>query len=310
MLVCVHLHFGYAIAKYSKDRGRELKSRIIGGKSAKPQRYPYFTYLSSFTKSGQVFFCGGSLVSSDVVLTAAHCITNFFEPVVKIKAYVNYTQSIAVTWNLTEYVYVRDAIAWIPHNNFDQRRFQNDIALIILNNPVYEVSPVKLNNDTDLLSDNNTVSTIGHGIVSQGATPGFPYYLNEVEISIVSFEDCNDMNSYKGLVVNETMICAGDPAGVKSACRGDSGGPLLIVGNTTDTDLLVGVNSFGVSRCVDANYPTVFTRVSNYSAWIHDTICQHSNKKPSSCSNARPTKKPTKNPFRKPTKKPTNASSN
>jgi hypothetical protein len=41
-------------------------------------------------------------VNSDVVLTAAHCILINPDPVIKFEAFVNYTQSLAVTWNLTK----------------------------------------------------------------------------------------------------------------------------------------------------------------------------------------------------------------
>jgi secreted trypsin-like serine protease len=83
--------------------------------------------------------------------------------------------------------------------------------------------------------DGNPVTAIGHGNVSQGATPGVADYLNEVEISIVPIEDCNDLNSWNGFV-KESQICAGASARGRGTCIGDIGGPLLMVGDTASDD--------------------------------------------------------------------------
>ena len=58
-----------------------------------------------------------------------------------------------------------------------------------------KVSPVRLNKDADLPPDRDSVTAIGHGYVIDGETPGFPYYLNEVTVPMVSLDDCNDLNS-------------------------------------------------------------------------------------------------------------------
>jgi trypsin len=303
MMVCIHLLIGNGVSTKLESSVRGLNNRIIGGTPANPTRYPYFTYLRRFFQSGIISFCGGSLVNPDVILTAAHCIKYDDDPVVKIKAYVNCTQSLAVTWNLTEYVYERDAIAWIPHPKNNGKSY--DIGLIILKEPVFEVTPVKRNSDGDSPKDGNPVTAIGHGLVSQGTTPGNSLFLNMVNVSIVSMEDCNDYNSWNGNVVNDSMICAGVPTGCKDTCSGDSGGPLLVSGQSHIDDLQVGITSWGMFVCGHTNYPGVYTRVSYYNAWINDTICQHSNVKPSSCMNSRRTKKPNKKPIKKPTRRPT-----
>ena len=116
---CIQLHFRNVVSTKLEGGVTELNNRVVGGNSASPTRYPYYTYLRCFPKFGNEFRCGGSLVNSDVVLTAAHCVYNYLNPIVKINVYVNYTQSIAVTWNLTEYVHVREAISWIPHPGYN-----------------------------------------------------------------------------------------------------------------------------------------------------------------------------------------------
>jgi secreted trypsin-like serine protease len=101
-LACTYVLIGAEAAAKIERNLRDLKSRIVGGSRANPTRYPYYTYLRLIRQSGKVSFCGGSLVNSDVVLTAAHCILIDPNPVIKFEAFVNYTQSLAVTWNLTK----------------------------------------------------------------------------------------------------------------------------------------------------------------------------------------------------------------
>jgi trypsin len=289
----------------SQSEDRDLKNRIIGGTIANAQRYPYYTYLSFTHKSGSSSFCGGSLVSPDVVLTAAHCIDpSENNPIVKIRALVNYTRSIAVTGSLTGFEHSRFGTCYIKHKNYDKTKTLNDIGVVYLDSPVNAVTPVSLNDKGNLPSVGSPVTVFGHGRISNAAAAQFPQNLMEVTVPIVSFQDCNDQNSYRGGIVEQSMICAGASSGGKGACNGDSGGPLIIRGNSATQDVLVGLVSFGSSKgCSIVNYPSVFTRVSTYRQWLRDLICLSSNAKPGSCPN-RPTPAPTKPPTPEPTEAP------
>jgi trypsin len=63
------------------------------------------------------------------------------------------------------------------------------------------------------------------------------------------------------------MICVGVAGGRKDACQGDSGGPLV----KTGSDEQVGIVSFG-EGCARANFPGIYTKVSNYGSFIEATI--------------------------------------
>jgi secreted trypsin-like serine protease len=136
--------------------------------------------------------------------------------------------------------------------------------LVILDKPVFQVLPIKLKKMVIFVFD--------------GVTPEYSYYLNEVNVSIVSFEDCYDSNSFAGEVDDASMVCAAVSTGGNDACSGDSGGPLSVVGQTATDDIQIGLTSFG-DGCGLINYPTVYTRVSFFKEWIHENICQHSKMK-------------------------------
>jgi secreted trypsin-like serine protease len=46
--------------------------RIIGGQEATPHSIPYQAFLEIYSES-QMWYCGGTLVSQNYVLTAGHC---------------------------------------------------------------------------------------------------------------------------------------------------------------------------------------------------------------------------------------------
>ena len=151
---------------------------------------------------------------------------------------------------------------------------------------------------------------VGFGDTSNGERI-FPDYLLEVSVPAVSQKDCNDQNSYAGIIVETAMLCAGLTRGGKDNCGGDSGGPLVVPGASATDDVQVGIVSFG-KGCGLANFPGVYSRVSTYLGWMQDTICKTSKSPPLSCRNSlKPTSQPSlaptikPKPNSKPTRKPT-----
>lgn len=295
------------VSSLSQRDDRNLKNRIIGGTIANAQRYPYYTYLAILFQSGSSAFCGGSLVHPDIVLTAAHCIeAPYLDPIVQITALVNYTQSLAVTDSLTGFEHSRLGNSFTKHQNYDSTQVVNDVALVYLDSPVYGVTPVNLNDNGNVPSVGDPVTVFGHGRISNAATPEYPQYLMEVTVPVVSFQDCNGENSYAGMIVDQSMICAGASWGGEGSCKGDSGGPWIIRGNSASEDVQVGIVSFGSDKgCSIVNYPSVFTRVSTYTQWVRDLICLYSTVKPASCLNVAQSTRVKPTPKLRPTPAPT-----
>ncbi|XP_050315666.1 coagulation factor IX-like isoform X2 [Anthonomus grandis grandis] len=63
----------YIMTKSSTRKKLEIDSRIIGGREVSAHTFPYVASLYIYNFDDKAVFCGGSLISLRLVLTAAHC---------------------------------------------------------------------------------------------------------------------------------------------------------------------------------------------------------------------------------------------
>lgn len=274
-----------------------ITPRIVGGTIATRGRFPYYIHLS-ITRSGSSSRCGATLIAADFALTAAHCVKSTSAG--RIDAYVNAYRS---SGSVNEYP--RQVItAWI-HPAYDEEEMEYDVALLKLDSPVPEIiRPVRLNGRRNRPFDGQEVSVFGLGMTSE--TGSASKLLREVDVNVVSWEDCNDRNSYFNFINDDLMICAGVDGGGKDSCQGDSGGPLIIRAHNEDPaeDLQVGIASFGTG-CARPNKPGGYARVSASLNWIESIVCSQSSDAQELC--AVPTRDPTPSPTRPPTRSPTHS---
>ena len=97
----------------------------------------------------------------------------------------------------------------------------------------------------------------------------FPDRLFQVEVPLVSNQQCANNYAPGGTTITENMICAGFKQGGKDSCQGDSGGPLLYQLNGTWQQ--VGIVSFG-EGCAQPDFPGVYARVEKYNDWVSQQI--------------------------------------
>lgn len=116
---------------------------------------------------------------------------------------------------------------------------------------------------------------------SAGPFPVESSVLQKIPMTYVSNDDCQKAWGDQ-LKINETQLCVrGSEGAGKSACRGDSGGPLMLVVN--DTTYAVGVVSMG-DACIPydpSHNPNVFANVAAYMEWILDHMLPGNVKNPS-----------------------------
>ena len=90
--------------------------------------------------------------------------------------------------------------------------------------------------------------------------------LQEVTVTTISNQECRASHGHDR--ITEAMICAGEVG--KDACKGDSGGPLAVLGQD-GSYRQIGVVSWG-KGCARPGYPGVYTRLTALLPWLTETI--------------------------------------
>jgi len=231
--------------------------RIVGGKPAEPGSVPHQISLEYF--GGHI--CGGSIISDEWVVCAAHCAVIAGADSFTIRAGVH---NIDNPESVSQQVKVAQKIV---HADYDDFNLSNDISLFRLS------SKLTLSQDQRTaaiaLADTGfdatgTFTVTGWGTLTAGGNS--PSELHTVEVPHIDDATCRE--AYAGQNdVADSMICAGDlnNGGIDS-CQGDSGGPLYI---NSETPTLVGIVSWGIG-CAEAGYPGVYTEVSHFRDWIKE----------------------------------------
>nr|XP_045619109.1 proclotting enzyme-like [Procambarus clarkii] len=250
-----------------------VQARILGGKLSSSGDWPWQAALVHVPSKSA--FCGASLIGKQFVLTAAHC-TN----VLSVRHINVMLGGHDVTLDTEEGRQVYSISHIILHEKFNAKNLANDVALIRLSEPVnmtHRIRPVCLpDTDWDVpLADGADVVTgivAGWGLTREGGLPS-PVLL-QVNLPFLRLEECR--RRYEGIAaISSKMLCTlhSFADGVsKDSCKGDSGGALI----TEDAGgrwTQVGIVSFGYG-CGRQGYPGVYTRVTQYLAWIYLKIIQ------------------------------------
>ena len=236
---------------------RIVGPKIVGGEPAGDMDNPFQVALlnKSIASNGGAQFCGGSLVRSNFVVTAAHC-SDFTT--------ADQVQVLTGTRGLDGTGERRDVVSITIHPSWNPSTFDNDVAVWKLSTDATGITLATLATEDGAVGSDVLVTGWGE---TQAGPP--PIQLMKVKVPLASEANCNDADSYDG-AITDTMLCAGHDAGGKDSCQGDSGGPLTRGPNNT---VLTGVVSWG-EGCALPNKFGVYARVSNSSirGFIEDTL--------------------------------------
>jgi len=237
-----------------------LQTRIVGGTASKKNAWPWLAALLRPSSTGSGQYCGAALISKNHILTAAHCVAPFTQDQISVRLgeYDFTTQG-----ETGEQTY---KLSWMKmHENYDPKTFENDIAILKLNQDAkftQSVQPACLPvNDLEYNGVKATVA--GWGTIYFGGPTS--QFLQEVNVGIWRNSDCANNYGKLDRKVLDTMLCAGDNTG-KDACQGDSGGPLNCpISNNIGLPQyeLCGIVSWG-ARCAEKEFPGVLRKCKSF----------------------------------------------
>lgn len=127
----------------------------------------------------------------------------------------------------------------VVHPDYSTSSFPNDIMVMKLRSPS-DKQYVRLNRNEDQPQSGDELWVVGFGDTIADEGQKIPTVLNEVNVKYVDNDTCS--KAHGGNLIKDDMLCASDTG--KDSCAGDSGGPLIIKGDSAVDDILVGLVSW------------------------------------------------------------------
>jgi trypsin len=234
---------------------------IVGGIAARQGEFPWQARLTI----GLGGLCGGTIITPNVVLTAAHCTDGRTASQITVQV----GDHDMGTNQPNEATHPVSRIT--QHASYSSATTDYDISLLHLATAITFNADVTAacqpaNND-GLNYVGNTISISGWGTTSSGGSVA--QILRYANVEVVSEAVCE--SEYGAARITPQMVCAGTPPAftLKDTCQGDSGGPAVFKRSNGQFEV-IGATSWGIG-CA-SGYPGVYTDVPSFKTWITNNI--------------------------------------
>uniref|UniRef100_A0A8C4R3P2 Peptidase S1 domain-containing protein n=1 Tax=Eptatretus burgeri TaxID=7764 RepID=A0A8C4R3P2_EPTBU len=234
-------------------------SRVVGGSVARPGRWPW---LLSLHWAGS-HRCGGSLLTENWLLTAAHCFKRHSD--------VRLWSVMAGTLSRRSGNPRFKVSRILCHPLYRPSSKDFDLALVQLAQPLNltdAMAPVCLPPPGWVLQPGMNCWISGWGTENE-ASLVLPWRAREARVQVLQDSHCRRKEVYRQRLTDR-MFCAGQPHGGVDSCQGDSGGP-LVCQEAEGVWRVVGVTSWG-QGCGLPEYPGVYSRIDKMLNWVHHAM--------------------------------------
>lgn len=240
--------------------------RIVNGEEATAHEFPWI--ISMMDGSGY-WYCGGSILNEEWIVTAAHCVHGNSDKEnkdvwVRVGDHDNSDPDDTDFHKKQTFKVKRIVI----HPKYDPGTTNNDVALLKLKDKIDfskfdgTVAPICIPQQLRAYTG-QTVTVAGWGALGEGEQQSEK--LLKVDLQMLSMQSCREDYKYPADWITSRMMCTF--ALNQDACQGDSGGPLVWENTERNRFELVGVVSWGVG-CASKNHPGVFAKLSYFWNWI------------------------------------------
>lgn len=246
---------GSVVSVSCSDCGEVVgEDRIVGGVETSIEHWPWQVSL----QFNHRHMCGGSLLSTSWIISAAHCFTGRTQELSRWTVVLGQTKVMDVVGVSVDMIVI--------HKDYNRLTNDFDIAMLKLTWPVKtgeSILPVCLPPHQLAIKDMLVVT--GWGLLKEGGA--LPTVLQKASVPLVNRSECSKPTIYSSSITPR-MLCAGFLQGNVDACQGDSGGPLVYLSSRWQ---LIGIVSWGVG-CAREGKPGVYADVTQLLDWIYTVM--------------------------------------